>query len=334
MAQWNIGLIGFGTWARQAYLPILREFSQVKVAAVAARSESTRELAKKELGDQVRLYGDYRDLLADRMVESVMISLPNELHAQAIEAAVKSGKNIFFEPPVGLNETEIQRVLKLLEAARQPVQVDLELRYLPVVQRVREILASRQLGDLLMAKIRLWCDWGHSGRWREVEDQGFFLWLGCWYLDVLDAVFAAGPIQAQVAGGRSRNGRLMDHGVAALAYPHGRTGIFEFNLLATEAAQITLEVAGTEGEIHADLQEGAYRWRTRAAGWQEDQAACSLPAHGFVGMRESIADFLRAVTKNEPVKAGAEVCRRVNLAALMCARGGKNQKGRESLLTD
>lgn len=321
----SIGLIGLGRWARQSYLPILREMPQVKVAAVAARSESTRELAKKELGDGVRLYDDYRDLLADRSVESVMISLPNELHAQAIVASVESDKHVFFEPPVGLNEMDIHRVLDALDHAGRRVQVDLELRYLPVMQRVRELVAGGQIGNPLMANIRLWCDWGCGGHMKEFENQGFFLWLGCWYLGVLDDVFAAAPRNAHVAGGYLANGRLMDHGIASLSYPGGQVGTFEFNLLAQDPAEITVQIAGTEGEIHADLQEGTYRWRTRGTGWEKDQAACSLPAHGFVGMRESIADFVRAVTKNEPVKAGAEVCRRVNLAALACDRAARDE---------
>lgn len=321
----RIGLIGFGEWARRSYLPILREMSHVRVVAVAARSESTRQLAKKEIGSGVQLYGDYHGLLADGAVESVMISLPNELHAEAIEAAAASGKNIFFEPPVGLNETEILRVLEVLDRTKQHVQADLELRYLPVIQQVRNLIKGGKAGDLLMSKITLWCDWGVGGRWKELENQGFFLWLGCWYLDVLDAIFAAGPIRAQVAGGYAGNGRMMDHGVATLSYPAGRTGIFEFNLLATEPARITLQVTGAEGEIHADLQEGIYRWRTRGSGWNEDQAACSLPVHGFAGMRESIADFVNAVATGGRVIADAKVCRRVNWAALMCAKAEKGE---------
>jgi predicted dehydrogenase len=323
----SIGLIGFGNWARRAYLPILREMRHVKLAAVAARSESTRQLAGKELGDEVRLYGDYRELLADRSVESVLISLPNELHAESIEAAVKSGKNVFFEPPVGLNQTEIHRVLYLLDQAGQRVQVDLELRYLPVMRRVRDLIAGGRLGEPLMANVRLWCDWGcDGGRWKEVENQGFFLWLGCWYLDVLDDVFGQQPLDAQVAGGYAVNGRLMDHGVATLTYPKGRVGIFQFNLLAGDPEEMTLQVAGTRGEVRVDLQEGTCRWRTQGSGWEEEVAVCSLPAHGFVGMRESIADFVEAVTENKPVVAGKDVCRRVNLAALACAMAEKERR--------
>jgi hypothetical protein len=43
-------------------------------------------------------------------------------------------------------------------------------------------------------------------------------------------------------------------------------------------------------------------------------------------MRESIADFVEAVTENKPVVAGKDVCRRVNLAALACAMAEKERR--------
>ena len=50
----NVGLIGFGQWARQAYAPLLGEMPQVRVVAVAARSHTTRELAKQTFGTDTK----------------------------------------------------------------------------------------------------------------------------------------------------------------------------------------------------------------------------------------------------------------------------------------
>ena len=106
-----------------------------------------------------------------------------------------------------------------------------------------------------MAKVRLWCDWGYGGgNWNEeVEEEGFFLWLGCWYLDVLDMVFQTEPTRATVVGGYAMNGKLMDHGWATLNYPDNRIGQVEFSLVAVEGTEITLTIDGTNGHIQADL---------------------------------------------------------------------------------
>ena len=83
----NIGIIGFGQWARQAYAPLLDEMPQVQVTAVSARSHTTRELAKQTFGTEMRTFEDYHDLLNDSNVDAILIALPNSLHAPVLQAA-------------------------------------------------------------------------------------------------------------------------------------------------------------------------------------------------------------------------------------------------------
>ena len=94
MSTLRIGLIGFGRWVRQAYVPVLGEMSNVEVVAVAAASDRTRADARQVLGEPVQLYEGYDKLLHDDAVQAVMIALPNELHADAIEAAAAAGRLI------------------------------------------------------------------------------------------------------------------------------------------------------------------------------------------------------------------------------------------------
>ena len=325
MAQTNVGLIGFGEWPRTAYAPVLTDMAQVKVTAVAARSVATRRLAAETFGDQLRCHEHWSDLLADADIDAVMMALPNALHAEVIEAAVAAGKHLFYEPPAGPDQATIERVLAMTASSPQVVQVDLELRYLPVIAAVRQLLDSGELGATLMAKVRLWCNWGHGGGpwYDDAQGQDFFLWLGCWYLDVLDCVFGEAPTGASVVGGYASNGTLMDHGWATLTYPQDRIGQYEFSLVATTAAQIDLHIAGTEGEVEADLQSGAYRWRKAGGPWQERSAPASAPACGFEGMRESIHGFFDAITASRPPIADVAVSRRVHQAALACAIAAK-----------
>ena len=320
VASVKLGLIGMGAWARRAYLPIIRELPDVDVVAVAAPSESTQKLARETFGHDIAAYSAYDGLLSDSTVQAVFIALPNSLHAEVIEAAVACGKDVFFEPPAGLHRDQIDRTLKMMRGSGQVVQPDLELRHLPVMSAVDHVVASGVVGRLLMARVRLWCDWGFGGGgWgQDVEDEGFFLWLGCWYLDVLDVIFKTMPTQVNVMGGRAMNGRLLDHGWATLVYPDEALGQFEFNLVSGEGTEVTVHVAGTEGEIVADLQEGMCRWRQKGKAWQTQSCPCSQPVHGFVGMRESITHFVHAVREGQDLGAEVEACGRVHQAALMC----------------
>ena len=88
MAAVRLGLIGLGEWARQAYVPILKEMGEVEVVAVAARSEATWAYASETFGTQVALYKSWGELLDDDTVQAVMVALPSPLsllsHAGAL----------------------------------------------------------------------------------------------------------------------------------------------------------------------------------------------------------------------------------------------------------
>ena len=317
----GIGLIGLGHWPRKAYLPILKEHAEADVVAVAAASEATRQFAREQFGDGIATYAGWEELLEDDAVDAVMIALPNELHARGTEAAVASGKHVFFEPPIGHTPAEIGRILAAMKASSGVIHCDLELRYLPVVGFVRQQLASGAIGDGLMARVRLWADWGYGGGPRDPNSEaGFFPWLGCWYLDLLDCVFEASPTGVHVSGGHAMNGRLMDHGWATIEYPDERIGQVEFSLVAVGDLSITLSVLGTRGEIEAEITTGRCRWRDPDGDWQEVERDCSRPEHGFAGMRESIAGFLDASRQGRSADAGVDVARRVHDSMLACVQ--------------
>ena len=317
----NVGIIGFGQWARQAYAPLLGEMPQVRVVAVSARSHTTRELAKQTFGTETKTFEDYHDLLNDSTVDAVLIALPNSLHAPVLQAAAASRKHLFFEPPVAEDSETATHVLDALAASGGVVQADLELRYLPVMDAILACIQSGGVGEPLMAKIRLWCNWGYGGGawYDEIQEQSFFLWLGCWYLDVLDCIFKQAAVGASVVGSRHSNGTLMDAGWASLVYSGGEIGQLEFNLVIPQETAIELTVACRSGEIIADLQTGRWRWRGETGDWHLEHTPASTPAYGFVGMRESLQGFFDTIYAGGRPRADVDVMRRVQHAAQLCA---------------
>ena len=323
MEKISVGLIGLGQWPKLAYVPTLESIDDALVTAVAVRSEETGSFARETFGRDITLYSDYRELLADEKIQAVMMALPNPMHADCLDAAASSGKHIFYEPPMGLNTGDVNQAVSSLSKTDAVVQADMELRYLPVMKKVKELAGEDGMGEVggpLMAKIRLWCDWGFGGGEfnQDVEQEGFFFWLGCWYLDVLDCVYSAVPVRAEVTGGYKMNGGLMDHGITGLTYPGGEIGVVEMNILAVEGLQVNLAVVGTSGELEADLINGSIRWRKEGSGWKEESFPCLQPVHGFAGMRESIIDFFASIREGRKPAANLEVSRRVHEAVLLC----------------
>jgi predicted dehydrogenase len=321
MNRVKLGLIGLGEWPRQSYVPILKGLDGVEVSAVAAKSSATQQYAREQFGERIAIYSDYRELLRDAAIEAVTLAMPNAIHAEVLEAAVGSSKHVFYEPPIAHSPEVITRILGAMRVSDRVMQPDLELRCVPAVRALGDCLRQGVIGNPRMASVGLWCNWGYGGgRWNcSPEEEGFFPWLGCWYLDLLDYVFAAAPQRATVTGGYASNGRLLDHGWASLEYPEGRMGRFDFNLVAVAGLEVRLKVLGSAGEAEVDVISGHLRWRGSDRVWHETSHPASPPVCGFVGMRECLNAFVESVRTGLPSETDIEVARRVHAAMLACA---------------
>ena len=320
MEEIRVGIIGFGSWPQQAYAPLLSELQGVRVVSVAAKSDETLSLAHKIFGDRIVTTCNYQQLFAASDIDALMIALPNELHGEALLAAARSGKHIFFEPPVATDPRMAARVLDALSQCSGIVQADLELRYLPVLDAIQARISQGILGIPRMVRVRLCCDWGYSGgEWfDEVQQQDFFHWLGHWYLDVLDVLAGEPATRVAVLGGYAANGNLMDHGWASLEYPGGLLGQFEFNLTLPQGTVVELDISCESGELRADPKTGTWKWRGESGGWHREQTPASTPVCGFEGMRESIHGFVDAIRMGKTPRAGLEVAGRIQDTAQLC----------------
>src|SRR5207248_1549506 len=119
----NVGIVGIGFMGLIHYLAYQR-VRGAKVAAVVSRN------AKKRAGDWrgikgnfgpegtqvdltgVRGYVELDELLADPKIDLVDICLPPAFHAAAAVAALKAGKHVIVEKPIGLTTAEADRMVQ------------------------------------------------------------------------------------------------------------------------------------------------------------------------------------------------------------------------------
>ena len=92
MGKIKVGVIGvgqMGTYHAQIY----RKLPQVKLAALCEYNDARRKQLETEFAG-VRLYKDYKEMLENADIEAVSIVLPDNMHREAVELAVKAGKHI------------------------------------------------------------------------------------------------------------------------------------------------------------------------------------------------------------------------------------------------
>ncbi|WP_127530591.1 Gfo/Idh/MocA family protein [Paenibacillus kobensis] len=141
------GIIGSANIAVKSVIPAIQKSERGEVVAIASRGiEKAKETAAKL--NIPKAYDSYEELVADPEIDAVYIPLPNHLHKEWTIKAAQAGKHVLCEKPASLNAEE---TAQMVEACKQAGVVFAEAfmyRYHPRVQRVKDIIASGEIGEL------------------------------------------------------------------------------------------------------------------------------------------------------------------------------------------
>ena len=103
----------------------------------------------KRLYPAVRCATDYRELLDDPAVDAVSICTPVHTHYPLASAALDAGKHVLLEKPLTDSVESAARLVKRAEEQGRVLQVNHTFVYSPAVQKIRSIIDSGEIGDLL-----------------------------------------------------------------------------------------------------------------------------------------------------------------------------------------
>lgn len=108
-----------------------------------------------EMLEAVHVFTDYRELLALKELDAVLITLPNYLHAQTAIDAMEAGKHVLCEKPMAVNGKDAERMVKTQQQTRKILMVALNNRFRRDVQYLRAYAQAGELGEIYNAK----CGW-------------------------------------------------------------------------------------------------------------------------------------------------------------------------------
>ena len=115
------------------------------IAAVGSRTQERADAFADEF-DIAESYGSYEQLVADEHVDIVYIATPHPEHAANAELALNAGKHVLVEKPFTLNAAEAVRVVDLAASKGLLVLEAMWTRFLPHVERIRELIAEGAIG--------------------------------------------------------------------------------------------------------------------------------------------------------------------------------------------
>ncbi|MBO8162720.1 MAG: Gfo/Idh/MocA family oxidoreductase [Brevibacillus sp.] len=147
MSKLRVGVIGCGKIAQVRHIPEYLACPDAEVIAVCDANPARAAAVASTFGI-ARAASDYQEIISAEDIDAVSVCTPNNLHAPLSLAALSAGKHVLVEKPMALTWSEC---LKMTEAARKHqkiLMVGMNQRFLPLYRRVKEIVASGQLGAI------------------------------------------------------------------------------------------------------------------------------------------------------------------------------------------
>lgn len=245
------GVLGGTSWiARDAIMPGIRKSRNGQLVATASRDpEEARRRHIEE--DGVRIMG-YDELLADPNVDAIYIPLPNSMHAEWAIKAAEAGKPVLCEKPLGLNAAEVATMFAAFERAGVPLMESFMYRFHPQHARVRDIIDSGAIGEVLEVRAHLSNNMMSPPDPKNVRfipelGGGVLLDMGCYVVGASRMIMQAEP--QSVRGWQKMDNRF---GVdvadgAILEFPGGRMGVVSSSFETTGLGHYS--VIGRHGMI-------------------------------------------------------------------------------------
>jgi len=335
MDKVRIGVVGIGNIGN-LHLGNIERQPKVQLTAVCDIVPEKAVAAAAKYG--VKAYFDADALLADHIVDAIIIGTPHYFHTTIGISALESGHHVLVEKPISVHKADCERLIAAHEAHPELVFAAMfNQRTDPYYQKIKEIVESGELGQLYRVTwiITNWFrtqSYYDSGGWRATwkgEGGGVLLNQCPHNLDLLQWICG---MPSRVTGfcniGKRHNIEVEDEVTAFLEYPGGCTGLF---VTSTGEAPGTnrLEIAGDRGKLvyeEGDIQfirneiPASEFLRTSKESFARPPASLvPVPVEGHGGQHaEVLENFADAIMTGAPLIAPAEEgIRSVELANAM-----------------
>src|SRR6266853_1248313 len=147
MRATTVGVIGCGYWGPN----LLRNFAENETAELRwiCDADQSRLAAMGRRYPAAQITTDYQELLADSNLDAIARVTPVATHFQIARAALVAGKHLLVEKPLTATAAEAEELNDLAARNQRTLMVDHTFVYTGAVRKMKEIVASGELGDLL-----------------------------------------------------------------------------------------------------------------------------------------------------------------------------------------
>ena len=242
----GVAFIGAGNYGKAVLLPILAKMSGVTGRMIVTSTGPSAKRTAERFGF-ASCGTDPADVFADDSVDLVFITTQHDTHAALAEAALRAGKAVWLEKPVGLTFEEVQSVARAVDETDGLLMVGYNRRFSSHARAVHEAFAKRA-GPMAIQYV-IAAGATPTGTWITDPKVGGGRILGevCHFIDLCNYLVGDTPLGVQ-ARALGRNPESDDSMMALYSYADGSTASISY--LANASSELPKE----RWEVHADGQ--------------------------------------------------------------------------------
>jgi predicted dehydrogenase len=359
--QLVVGVIGSGGRGT-AVMKVLQSHAEVKVGAICDVYEPNLENAISvavKAGSQPAIYRNYKDLLADKSIQAVLIATPEHWHYQMVMDAIAAGKDIYVEKPLCRTPEEGVALVHAEKNSKCVIQVGMQRRSYDLYLTARKIVASGTLGQVRM--VRSWwlnnslsappatslegkLDWqqwqgpaehrtfdpNRFRNWREYSEYsgGIVADQGAHVFDGIHLLMNAGyALAVNASSGRVHKERVdTPESVVVIAeYPEDFLAVFTINYAAMHYKPRNDQLNQLDGD-QARLDIGREDFKLYRQGNEEQPEVAQHSELGFAHATDlHVANFLECVktrqTPTAPMRLGFQAALVIQMANMARKQG-------------
>lgn len=303
MKQLNIGIIGAGRIGKVHMQSITYNVPTAKVLGITdVFKDGLQELADKYGIEKV--YDDYKEMLADKDIDAVLVCSSTDTHADISIEAAKAGKHVFCEKPVDLTPEKVQAVIDAVAEAGVKLQVGFNRRFDHNFAHVKSLINDGKVGNLELIKITSRDPEPPPAEYAAVSG-GMFLDMTIHDFDMarflagsnVTEVYASATCLVDPAIGEAGD---VDTAIINLKFENGALGVIDNSRRAAYGYDQRIEVFGSLGAAMA-----ANDTPTNVTIMNSDGVTTDKPLYFFLerymqSFRDEMVQFVDAVLNDKP----------------------------------
>jgi len=147
----QFGVIGCGARSHELMQSLLQHPEAVVTAVVDAYKGRT-ERAVDRAGKQARVMRDYREALADKSIDAVIVCTPDHWHKQMVIEAMRAGKDVYCEKPLTFRSSDGPEIMAAARETGRMLQAGSQGMSTQAQNKAKEMIKAGKLGRVTMIR--------------------------------------------------------------------------------------------------------------------------------------------------------------------------------------